>query len=150
MRRALTDNYASVPAALRPHLAHLVESIVDGETPLLVHCTAGKDRTGVMIALLLRAVGVADDVVIADYERSDVFGKNLRLRGGIEEQFKEAFGFVPSQALIDAMIGVDVALLNAAFAAITSEFGSLEGYFAAAGVDADLLDRLRETMVVTV
>lgn len=150
MRRALTDNYASIPAALRPHLAHLVESIVAGETPLLVHCTAGKDRTGVMIALLLRAVDVPDDVVVADYERSDVFGKNLRLRGGIEEQFHEAFGFVPSQALIDAMIGVDVALLNAAFAAIDSEFGSLEGYFAAAGVDAALLGRFRETMVATV
>lgn len=147
VRRALTDNYASIPSALLPHLAHLVESIVAGETPMLVHCTAGKDRTGVMVALLLRAVGVPEDVVIADYERSDVFAKNLRLRGGIEEQFLEAFGFVPTQGLIDAMIGVDVAFLQAAFAVITAEYGSLDGYFAAAGVDATLLARFRETMV---
>lgn len=150
VRAALVGNYASIPTALLPHLAHLVESIVNGETPMLVHCTAGKDRTGVMIALLLRAVGVPEDVVIADYERSDVFARNLRLRGGIEEQFNEAFGFVPSQGLIDAMIGVDVAFLNAAFATITDEFGSLDAYFAAAGIDAALLGRFREAMVAPV
>lgn len=150
VRSALVGNYASIPAALRPHLQHLVESIVDGETPLLVHCTAGKDRTGVMIALLLRAVGVPEDVVIADYERSDVFAKNLRLRGGIEEQFNETFGFIPTQELIDAMIGVDVAFLNAAFEVIAAEYGSLEDYFTACGVDAPLLARFRETMVAAI
>ena len=150
VRIALLGNYVSIPAALRPHLRHLVESIVDGETPLLVHCTAGKDRTGVMIALLLRSVGVPEDVVIADYERSDVFAKNLRLRGGIEEQFEQTFGFIPSQELIDAMIGVDVEFLNAAFDAMTAENGSLEGYFESAGIDDALLARFRETMVATV
>jgi protein-tyrosine phosphatase len=146
-RRALVENYASIPAAIHPHLRHLVEAIVAGEAPILVHCTAGKDRTGVLIALLLTAVGVADDVVIADYERSDVFAKNLRLRGGIEEQFEEAFGFRPSQAIIDAMIGVDVAFLNAAFAAMTAQWGSIEGYFAGAGIDGVLLAAFRETLV---
>ncbi|WP_062344070.1 tyrosine-protein phosphatase [Novosphingobium sp. CCH12-A3] len=147
IRSALVGNYAAIPAALRPHLKHLVESIVNGETPMLVHCTAGKDRTGVMVALLLSAIGVPDDVVIADYERSDVFAKNMRLRGGIEEQFMEAFGFIPTQDLIDAMIGVDVAFLEAAFEMIKSEYGDLDSYFAAAGVDTTLLARFRETMV---
>ena len=147
-REAVLGNYSSIPAALLPHLHHLVESIVDGETPLLVHCTAGKDRTGVLVAILLKAVGVADDVVVADYERSDVFAKNLKLRGGIEEQFEEAFGFRPTQAIIDAMIGIDVQFLNAAFDALTAEWHSIDGYFAAAGIDAALLGRLREMMVV--
>ena len=150
VRGALVGNYAAIPAALHPHWRHLVESIIDGETPVLIHCTAGKDRTGVMIALLLRVVGVAEDVVIADYQRSDIFAKNLRLRGGIEEQFQQAFGFIPTDDLIDAMIGVDVELLNAAFDAMAAQYGSLEGYFAAAGVDAALLARLRDTMVARV
>jgi protein-tyrosine phosphatase len=140
-------NYAAIPAALFPHFSHLVEAIVDGETPMLVHCTAGKDRTGVMIAILLHALGVPHEIVLADYQRSDIFARNLRLRGGIEEAFNEAFGFVPENELIDAMIGVDVALLEAAFEAINAEFGDLEGYLAAAGIDAALLARLRDTMV---
>ena len=149
VRKALIGNYASIPAAIRPHLRHLVEAVVDGETPVLVHCTAGKDRTGVLIGLLLKAVGVADDVVVADYERSDVFAKNLRLRGGIAEQFEEAFGFRPQQALIDAMIGVDVEFLNAAFAAVAKEWGDITAYFAAADIDAALFERFRTAMVAT-
>ena len=114
---------------------------------MIFKCSAGKDRTGVMIAILLHALGVPHDMVVADYQRSDIFARNLRLRGGIEEQFNEAFGFIPEKELIDAMIGVDVALLDAAFDAIKAEFSDLDGYFAAAGIDAALLGRLRATMV---
>ena len=39
--------------------------------PVLVHCTAGKDRTGIVIAVLLRAVGVRRDDVLADYLRTE-------------------------------------------------------------------------------
>lgn len=147
-RKALIDNYSSIPEAIRPHLKHLVESIVEGETPVLIHCTAGKDRTGVMMAILLRALRVPHDVVVADYQRSDVFAQNLRLRGGIEEQFEETFGFRPSQALIDAMIGVDVAFLDAALHAVEREWGGIDGFFAAADVGAPLLERFRDMLVV--
>jgi protein-tyrosine phosphatase len=40
----------------------------DGATPSVVGCTAGKDRTGVTVAVLLAAIGVPDDVIVADYE----------------------------------------------------------------------------------
>ena len=147
VRRALIMNYATMPAAMRPHLRHLVAAVVDGETPVLVHCTAGKDRTGVLIALLLKALGVDDDVVVADYERSDVFMLNLRMRGNTGAQFEAAFGFPPSPSLIDAMVGIDVEFLNAAFDAVTTEWGGIAGYLAAADIDAGLLERFRATMV---
>ncbi len=147
-RKALIDNYSAIPEAIRPHLRALVIAIVEGETPVFIHCTAGKDRTGVMLALLLRAVGVSDDLIFADYLRSDIFGQNLRLRGGIHEQFEEHFGFRPSEAVIDAMIGVDLDMLNAALAAVDRDWTSIEGYFAAANIDGPLLTRFREALVV--
>lgn len=147
-RKALMGNYAGIPAAVLPHLRGLIEAIVGGETPVLIHCTAGKDRTGVVLALLLKALRVPEDVVLADYQRSDVFAKNLRVRGGIPEQFEQAFGFRPSEALIDAMIGVDVEFLAAAMAVVDREWGSIQGFFAAAGIDDALLARFRETMTV--
>ena len=60
LKRANLTNYAAMPAALRPWLRGLIEAIADGETPVLIHCTAGKDRTGVLVALLLMALRVPE------------------------------------------------------------------------------------------
>jgi len=43
----------------------------DANYPILVHCTAGKDRTGVLLALVLEVVGVTHAEIAADYGRSD-------------------------------------------------------------------------------
>ena len=149
-KNALNANYAAIPSAILPHLRPLIEAIVAGETPVLVHCTAGKDRTGVMMAILLMGLRVPQEIVVADYQRSDVFAKNLRIRGGIPEQFEQTFGFRPSEALIDAMIGVDLEFLQSALDAIGRDWGPIETFYAAAGIDADLLERYRDTMTVCV
>jgi protein-tyrosine phosphatase len=51
-------------------LAEAVAAIADSESPVLVHCTAGKDRTGLVVALALLAAGRDDDAVVADYALS--------------------------------------------------------------------------------
>jgi protein-tyrosine phosphatase len=59
---------------LREHPVRIVEAItaaVQAEAPVLVHCAAGRDRTGVVTALLLRAAGVRRDAVVADYRRTE-------------------------------------------------------------------------------
>jgi protein-tyrosine phosphatase len=53
--------------------------IDDANQPLVFHCTAGKDRTGVTAALLLSALGVADHVVEADYALTDRYRTPVRL-----------------------------------------------------------------------
>jgi protein-tyrosine phosphatase len=146
-KRALVTNYAEMPGQMLPNLNTLVDAIVAGGTPVLVHCTAGKDRTGVMVAILLTALGVPHDLILADYERSEIFARNMRARGGVHEQFEEHFGFRPTERLIDAMIGVDIEYLEAALATVVEKWGSIERYFAAAGVDEGQLDRFRETLV---
>lgn len=148
VKRAYLRNYAAIPGALRPHLHALIEAIAIGETPALIHCTAGKDRTGVLIALLLKALHVPDETVVADYMRSDVFAQNLRSLGGIHERMERNYGVRPDDAFIDALIGVDLDYLRSALAAVEREWGSIAGYFAAARVGPDLLDRYRKVMTV--
>ncbi|WP_246331627.1 tyrosine-protein phosphatase [Sphingomonas chungangi] len=146
-RKAMRTNYAAIPGALLPHLRPFADAILAGETPVLIHCTAGKDRTGVLVALLLLLLGVPKDQVVEDYLRSDVFARNLRLGGAIAHAFEETFGFTPSEDTIEAMTGVDRDFLDAAFDAVTGRWGSIEGYFEAAGIDAARRATLRETLV---
>ncbi len=52
-------------------IARIVGIVARADGPVLVHCTAGKDRTGIVVAVLLRAVGVRRDDVLADYLRTE-------------------------------------------------------------------------------
>jgi protein-tyrosine phosphatase len=148
LKSATLQNYSLTPAALRPRMRSLVEAIAGGETPALIHCTAGKDRTGVLVALLLLAIGVPEETVMADYLRSAVFLQNLRDRGGLNEQIQSVFGFLPDDAFVDLLVGVDAELLDAALESVRREWGSVDAYFEAADVDAELMERYRAAMLV--
>jgi hypothetical protein len=52
-------------------IATMAELAATGEGPVLVHCTAGKDRTGVLVAALLRAAGVRRGAIVEDYLRTE-------------------------------------------------------------------------------
>jgi len=48
----------------------------DGNSPVLFHCTAGKDRTGIAAALILYALGVNEETIFADYEATNYYRRN--------------------------------------------------------------------------
>ena len=68
---AMEATYTALPAAALVHLAAIVDRIIAGNLPLLIHCTAGKDRTGFVSAMLLAALGVDHATILADYLDSD-------------------------------------------------------------------------------
>jgi ABC-type molybdate transport system permease subunit len=84
---------------------------------------------------------------VADYLRSDVFGKNLQLGGSIAHAFQETFCFVPSDATISSMIGVFPEFLEAALQEIDAQWESIDAYARAAVIDAGLLARFRDTIL---
>jgi protein tyrosine/serine phosphatase len=53
-------------------LATAVGAIADSEPGIVIHCLAGRDRTGIVVAVILSAIGVPDDEIVADYVASDV------------------------------------------------------------------------------
>ncbi|MFT2815856.1 tyrosine-protein phosphatase [Leifsonia sp. A12D58] len=114
---------------------------------VLVHCTAGKDRTGIVVALALRAVGVAREVVIADYAVSEQNLKGewlhemLALLGryGIEEtpELRALMGGTPP----DVMAG----LLDL----IDERYGSVGDYLISQGLTAAEIAELDNTLVAS-
>jgi protein-tyrosine phosphatase len=109
----------------------------DAPTAVLVHCTAGKDRTGVATALMLDAAGAAREAVIADYAAS---ARNLAgpwadaMLGAIA-----AFGLPLTPKLETLVTGTPPAAIEQAFAWIDAEHGGASAYLRTGGAtDAEL------------
>ncbi|TDD62217.1 HAD family hydrolase [Kribbella antibiotica] len=79
----LVDVYRNSLSRNAANISRIFQAIADTppDRPVIVHCRAGKDRTGLTIALLLELVGVPRDVIAADYAISEV---NLGLQDGPE------------------------------------------------------------------
>lgn len=66
------ENYLTKETKVRQWLNRVVTSLVyDSQFPTLIHCTAGKDRTGVVVALILKAIGIPQSIIIEEYLLSD-------------------------------------------------------------------------------
>lgn len=97
----------------RALFGHLLED----RAPLVIHCTAGKDRTGFASALILHALGVPDDVIAEDYLLTNRhYRRDVSTASDLPADVLEAIG------------SVDASYLAAAFEAVGHEYGDLETY----------------------
>lgn len=126
-------------------LAAAVKLLAETSTPVVVHCTAGKDRTGAVIAATLSAVGVDRDDILNDYEESE---KNLagewlenhlkQLRELEMEVTPEVLGLISSSPL---------AVMEKAFKMIDHEYGSMVDYLVKNGLSSSTIDALHRNFV---
>lgn len=114
--------------------------------PALFHCSAGKDRTGILAALLLGALGVSDELIIADYTLSNFH--YAAFRKSVEPQAHRLRAVRLSIDDLQPMLVSDPAYLEAALKAIREECGSFEAYLVQkAGVSPETLAQLREVFL---
>lgn len=130
----MVETYREIPLSMARHWPLIGETLQNGELPVLINCTAGKDRTGVAVALLLELAGVPREVILEDYLRSSIFGDNLKRSGELEAGLLASFGFLPTSGQVDALIGVRSDYLEAAWAVIDDRWSGVAGYFDYAGV----------------
>ena len=109
---------------------------------VVVHCVGGKDRTGLLVAFLLRLAGVADEDIATDYALSE---ERLRPRheawfeaAGSERELEQLRRI--AQCPADAMLGV--------FAELERRYGGVEGYLREAGVSDEELARARARLAL--
>ncbi len=143
----MADTYREIPEALMPHWGVIGACLSDHEPPVLVNCTAGKDRTGVAVAVLLEVAGVSRDDIMQDYLRSQIFGDNLQKSGKLEAGFMGSYGFMPSPGQVDALIGVRALYLEAAWRVIDENWSGVPGYLTQAGVDQQVQQAIRRFLV---
>ncbi len=124
--------------------ARMFEALLELEDgAFLVHCSAGKDRTGFACALILHALGVPEETVLEDYlltnETLDIDGYMMQLLR------RHGYELAEDRESLMALIGVRPEYLEAAFDAIESEFVGVEEYLERAiGLDAMARAKLRD------
>ncbi|HET8926208.1 MAG TPA: tyrosine-protein phosphatase [Microbacterium sp.] len=113
----------------------------DAPTAVLVHCTAGKDRTGVATALMLDAAGTARDAIVADYAASEA-----NLAGPWADGILAAIagmGLPLTPQLRSLATGTPASAIEQAFAWIEAEHGDSAAYLRSGGANDAELDALR-------
>ena len=138
----LRDRYLDMLAEGQASIARALELAADAP-PLLFHCAAGKDRTGVMAAVLLAVLGVSNEDIAADYHLSAsamsaftewltaTYPDALDAMSSQPAEYREA----PAEAMLEFLERVE------------HQHGSVEGLIDHLGVPADVVTRLRSTLL---
>jgi protein-tyrosine phosphatase len=135
----MRDSYRSYVRQNTPSFRALFIHLLEDRAPLVIHCTAGKDRTGFACALILHALGVPDQTIAEDYLLTNRFyRRDPTASSDLPEEVKQV------------LARVEASFLAAAFDAIRADYGDLENYFSdglglgageRAGLEARYLDR---------
>jgi protein tyrosine/serine phosphatase len=120
----------------------------EAEGPVLIHCAAGKDRTGLLAALTHHLVGVHGDDIVEDYLLTNDEARFERRAPLVLQTLAEAAGREADPAVARIAMGVEAAYLDTAFKAIVEAHGALDAYLEQAlGVDAALRGRIEERLL---
>jgi len=123
-------------------------ALAEAEGPVLIHCAADKDRTGLLAALTHHLVGVHADDILEDYLLTNDEARFERRGPMVLQNLAEATGRAAPLAVARIAMGVEAAYLEAAFDAIRERSGSLDAYLETVlGVDAALKAKLEERLL---
>jgi hypothetical protein len=141
-RRA--DNYFSFAQMRGAEIATAVRLIAYGNGPMVFHCMAGKDRTGVLAALVLAAIGVPDATIAHDYaltERS--LATATAWAQGHDPEWAAWLAAAPQGVLNAPADAIEAFLMK-----VRSSHGTIEDYLAAIGTETQTLEVLRTRYLV--
>ncbi|MEV7774714.1 tyrosine-protein phosphatase [Kitasatospora sp. NPDC086791] len=138
--RYLADRFAEVAEDGVKEIRQVLDVIAAADAPVVFHCASGKDRTGLIAALLLTLLGVAEDDIAADFALTELAtphfvaewhaahpGRTLRWPG---------YGRAPE------------VVIRLALADLAARYGSVEGYLTGTlGIDRDRIDALRARLL---
>jgi protein-tyrosine phosphatase len=113
----MRDSYRNYVQQNTPRFRSLFAHLLEDPAPLVIHCTAGKDRTGFACALILHALGVAEDRIAEDYLLTNrYYRRDSSASNDLPDDVRQVLG------------SVEASFLAAAFDAIRANFGSLQRY----------------------
>jgi protein-tyrosine phosphatase len=139
----LAAQYREMVGQAAPEIARVLGIVAERRAhPVIVHCTAGKDRTGVLVAVLLGLLGVDDDVIVQDYALSA--GAMVALRQKLIERYPEGRTIIENANEVFSAAPSNISEL---LAHLRDRYGSIDDYAASAGVGPDVVNALRDVLL---
>jgi len=146
----MMDYYRGAPFATR-HLdlySRYFQALAETEGAVLVHCAAGKDRTGILCALTHHLAGVHDDDIVEDYLLTNDPERLERRLPTIRENIRQATGRTPDDKALMTAMRVEAEYLETAFAVMRERCGSLDGYLEAElGLTGELREKIHDRLL---
>jgi protein-tyrosine phosphatase len=138
MEMSLGERYVGLLRVAREPIARVIERLADAPGGAVYHCAAGKDRTGVISAVLLGALGVSNELIVADYALSAenidaIIDRVMNMKG-----YKDTLLTMPEDTLHALPETMETVVSS-----IDETHGSMSGYLLDAGVEESTLERLR-------
>jgi protein-tyrosine phosphatase len=118
------------------------EAASDGGGPIVFHCTAGKDRTGVVAALFQRALGVPDETIVADYALSEIY-----LRTALDAYRRSLLERRFAPDVVAYLTSSPPERMRATLRELDRRWGSTASYLEAIGVGEDVIERLADCLL---
>lgn len=148
MRRHMLSAYRLFHEEQHGGIAGLFNLLVEGFVPLLVNCTAGKDRTGVTIAILPGALGVPRDIIRQDYALTDSLHDPSGQLFDVDPDGPFAYLLGVEPDVWRTMNSSSPDYIDATFEALDEAYGGVEGYLRQRhGIDRHQLTQLRSLLL---
>jgi len=139
---SLADRYYYLAEMAKEPIARVIRTLATAEGAAVYHCAAGKDRTGVISAILLGLLGVHDEVIVADYvatkENLDAIVDRLMALKGYQTMLS---------ALPPDTMHAEPETMMEFLERLRGGYGSMRDYAVAAGVEPAVLDHLATRLV---
>ncbi|MDF1692289.1 MAG: tyrosine-protein phosphatase [Zhongshania sp.] len=146
--------YGNISELYQPQMKMYFQELLNNNTPLVVNCSAGQDRTGFASALLLSALGVPRETIAQDYLLSTQYRRPAVERGDVDlEAAAKTNAFAKmmlhynkkeSKGPMPLITADGTPFINIAFAHIEQKYGSVENYLdQALAVDATEINKLK-------
>lgn len=138
----LSDLYCRSLGAYQTNIAAILTAIAEAEPGVLYHCAVGKDRTGMISALLLGLAGVPADVIAEDY------AETTRHIGALVERWRawtvENGGDLK---LFEQVVSSNASTMLTTLEYIENQYGGIAQYLLSCGVTTQQLDRLQALLL---
>lgn len=148
MRQRMIRSYQSFPDEQQEGIAATFRLILAGRLPLLINCSAGKDRTGVVCAMLLSALGVPHDIVRGDYALTETLQdpRAPLFRTDAGNHYAPLASVNPD--VWEAMMRSSVDYIDATFEVLNRDHGGLQSYLTnRLGIDESDITAIRDKLL---